>query len=479
MPSLIAAILPHGNRLSGIAGRNSGDGSVEVLAYASRDVSSSMHRGIVRNVEQVAAAIKEVKQELEKQSRNSIAQVYTAVDGLSLHSVGNTVIREQDEETVVLQTLVDSINDENGGVSYEGYEILDVVPQGYVVDNFTTDAAAGNTGRRIEAHYLNLVARREMGNNLQESFKRAGVKVVDTCVTPLLQAKALLTDEEKKKGCALIEIADHTTTVSVYKKGILRYLITLPLGYHHVVRDLCTSFRFEEEEALKWLKERGDARYTETEDQEAKSFTSDAGNTIALAEFNNVVGARAEEIMANAWNLISRYSGLADELNAGVILAGVGSELAHIDQAFPDQVRSTTFQCRIAGELSTKLKGKAADAVDDNMSALIGLLLIGEEECAVTKPKTPKTPIEEPNLPVEPTGQGPVVNEPIVGTDGQDGSKRTETGTQVGDKGPKEHRRPKEPKETKGSGGPTKISIIKVIQKKLFEDEEYSDVDNK
>lgn len=93
-----------------------------------------------------------------------------------------------------------------------------------------------------------------------------------------------------------------TTTVLVYKNNILRYLSVLPLGGNNITHDI-TSLQMEEEDAEKLKLQYGDALYEEEEDAETPAVcTSEDGRTFELALLNNIIGARAEEILANVWN---------------------------------------------------------------------------------------------------------------------------------------------------------------------------------
>ena len=124
----------------------------------------------------------------------------------------------------------------------------------------------------------------------------------DLLVAPTALAKAVLTENEMRSGCALVDFGADTTTVLVYKNNILRYLSVLPLGGNNITHDI-TSLQMEEEDAEKLKLQYGDALYEEEEDAETPAVCmSEDGRTFELALLNNIIGARAEEILANVWN---------------------------------------------------------------------------------------------------------------------------------------------------------------------------------
>ena len=67
-------------------------------------------------------------------------------------------------------------------------------------------------------------------------------------ISPLVTADAVLTESERRSGCALIDFGADTSTISIYKNNILRFLTVLPLGGNSITHDL-VSLQMEEEEA--------------------------------------------------------------------------------------------------------------------------------------------------------------------------------------------------------------------------------------
>ena len=256
----IAAIELGSSRIAGIAGRKHDDGSLEVLAYASEDSSSFVRKGIVYNIDKAAHAIRDIVAALEGQLGQSIAKVYAGVGGQSLRTVRNAVSRTLDEEGIISTSLVDELNDENLQFPLVDMCILDVAPQEYKIDNTQHADPVGVAGQRITGQFLNIIARHQLKKNLEQSFEKAGIKTADQPVAPLALASAVLSKNEMRAGCALVDLGADTTTIQVYKDNILRYLCVLPLGGSNITHDL-TLLKIEEEEAEQLKLQYGDACY--------------------------------------------------------------------------------------------------------------------------------------------------------------------------------------------------------------------------
>ena len=101
-----------------------------------------------------------------------------------------------------------------------------------------------------------------------------------------------------RSGCALVDFGADTTTISVYKNNILRYLTRIAAGWQHHTRDI-TSLQMEEQDAEKLKLQYGNALYEEEEESETPAVCAlEDGRAIELATLNNIIGARSEEILA-------------------------------------------------------------------------------------------------------------------------------------------------------------------------------------
>ena len=326
----IAAIELGSSKIAGIAGRKNSDGSMQVLAYAKEDSSSFIRKGVIYNLNKTAQSLTSIINRLEGDLKESIAKVYVGISGQSLRTVRNVVSRDLKEETLISQELVDAICDENLEIPLIDMDILDVAPQEFKIDNFLPDTPVGVLGNHIEGRFLNIVARASIKNNLERCFEQAKIKIADLLIAPLVTANAVLSESERRSGCALVDFGADTTTISVYKGNILRFMTVLPLGGNCITRDI-TSLRIEEEEAESLKITYADATYEEEGEEKATCQLEDEERTIELGILNDIIGARVEEIIDNVWNQI-QLSGYDDKLLAGIIITGGTANLKNLDE---------------------------------------------------------------------------------------------------------------------------------------------------
>ena len=389
----IAAIELGSSKVTGIAGRKNSDGSMQVLAYAKEDSSSFIRKGIIYNLDKTAQSLTSIINKLEGDLKNSIAKVYVGIGGQSLRTVRNVGSRDLNEETSISQELVDAICDENLEIPLVDMDILDVAPQEYKIGNNLQADPVGVAGSHIEGRFLNIVARASIKKNLERCFEQAKIEIADLLISPLVTANAVLSESERRSGCALIDFGADTTTISVYKNNILRFLTVLPLGGNSITRDI-TSMQMEEEEAERLKITFGNVMYEEEESEEAATCQlEDGSRTVELQALNNIIEARAEEIITNVWNQI-QLSGYDDKLLSGIIITGGAANLKNLDTML--RKRSKIEKIRTARSIRNTIQTDS-DLIkkDGTQNTLFGLLFEGKENCCLveTRPVTHSQPV--------------------------------------------------------------------------------------
>ena len=246
----IVAIELGSSKMTGIAGQKNLDGSVTVLAVVKEDSSQFIRKGVVYNIDKTAQCLQGIVKKLETQLKTQIKKVYVGVGGQSIRGVRNVVAKDLPTGTIVTDALVDELVDANRNMNYPDQEILDTAVQEYKVDSQYQQDPVGIQCTRLEGNYLNILQRKAFYKNFNKCFEVAGIAIAEMLNAPLALADAVLTEAERRSGCALIDIGADTTTVSVYTKNILRHLAVIPLGGSNISKDIAT-LQMEESDAEK------------------------------------------------------------------------------------------------------------------------------------------------------------------------------------------------------------------------------------
>ncbi len=382
----IVAIELGSTNITGIAGKKNADGSIQLLAYASEHSSDCIKKGAIYNLDKTAQSLTSVIKQLEDQLQASIKQVYVGIGGQSIRSIRNSESRHLDEDTKISQALIDSILKSNREISLIDQELLAVEPQEYKVGNNLLTEPVGIPADNIEGNFLNIIARNTLKSNITQCFKQTGYEIADYLMAPLVTADVVLSTNEKRSGCALVDFGADTTTVTVYKNNLLRHIAVIPLGSSNITKDIC-SLQIEEEDAEQ-LKLRFASAYTapsEDENEQNKEYHLDNNKfTIRARQLEEIVEARVNEILANVWNQI-KVSDYSDKLLGGIILTGGASNLPNLDKALANITKIDKI--RIAKTAEVSVEGLIELPQNGAFNTLLGLLATGKENCCRPTPE--------------------------------------------------------------------------------------------
>ena len=375
----IVAIELGSSKMTGIAGQKNLDGSINVLAVVKEDSSSFIRKGVVYNIDKTAQCLTNIIKKLENQLKTEIMQVYVGVGGQSIRSVRNVIAKDLPAETIVTQDMIIELMDSNRNMKYPDQEILDAAVQEYKVDSQYQLDPVGIQATHLEGNFLNILERKAFYRNLNKCFETAGINVAEMYLAPLALADSVLTEAEKRSGCALVDLGADTTTVSVYSKNILRHLAVIPLGSNNITKDLAT-LQIEESDAEK-MKLKYASAFTENNDIDNNlKYSIDSERQIESRKFIEIVEGRLEEIIENVWYQIpSEYY---DKLLGGIILTGGGSNMKDIEKAFMNHTH--VDKIRIAKFVTHTIISNNEDIKSHNgkMNTVLGLLAKGDINCA-------------------------------------------------------------------------------------------------
>lgn len=325
-------------KICAVIGRHEAGGIKIVSLGASR--SLGLRKGIVFDMDLTAVSIQEALRDAENSSGLKVRSVIVGIAGghiKGFNGYGAIGLRSGPVGEEDVERLIDSA----GAVCVPvDREILHVISSGFRIDgnNGIVDPV-GMSGDRLEAKVHIVTGSVASVRNLIKCCETARVEVDDIVLEPLASADAVLHDEEREKGVALIDIGGGTTDIAVYKEGILRHTAVLALGGNHITNDLAIGLGVSFEEAERIKKGYGLAMAGMTEEREEIAAKSADGQTLKIPRrhLREIIEPRCEEIMTLAGKEIGSgergFSG--DEGSSlffsGVVLTGGTSLLNGID----------------------------------------------------------------------------------------------------------------------------------------------------
>jgi cell division protein FtsA len=375
----IVAIELGSSKMTGIAGKKNLDGSIQVLACIKEDSSSCIRKGVVYNIDKTAQCLTNIINKMEGQLKTTITQVYVGVGGQSIRSIRNVITKDLNIETPISQEMVIELMDANRNMKYPDQEILDAAVQEYKVDSQYQLDPVGIPCSHIEGNFLNILQRKTFYKNLNSCFEAANINVAEMYLAPLALADSVLTETERRSGCALVDMGADTTTVSVYSKNVLRHLAVIPLGSNNITKDIA-SLQMEEADAEKMKLKYASAYTDNAEIDNNLKYPIDQDRQIEARKFIEIVEGRLEEIIANVWCQVPEE--YCDKLLGGIILTGGGSNMKDIEKAFQNYTHIDKI--RIAKFVTQTITSTLSDinAHDGKLNTVLGLLAKGDINCA-------------------------------------------------------------------------------------------------
>jgi cell division protein FtsA len=204
-------------------------------------------------------------------------------------------------------------------------EIIHVLPQEYIVDEQDgIREPLGMSGVRLEAKVHIVTAAVASAQNIVKCCNRCGLQVADIVLEPLASAEAVLHDDERELGVALIDIGGGTTDIALFVDGAIVHTSVLPLGGNHLTNDIAVGLRAPLEAAEKIKQKYGCALSSLMNPGDTIEVPSVGGRPpriVPREDLVNVIMPRVEEIFDHVKKEIGR-SGFEDMLASGVVLTG-------------------------------------------------------------------------------------------------------------------------------------------------------------
>lgn len=400
-------------KIVALVGEKNDFNKVEVLGIG-KSKSLGVHRGVVNNITQTIQSIQQAIEEAQIAAGQEIADVVVGIAGQHIRSIQHSdyITRSNPDEVIDEEDMHNLIQQVYKLVMLPGEEIIHVLPQEFKVDGQgEIKEPVGMYGGRLEANFHVVVGQVSSIRNIGRCIKSAGLEMANITLEPLASSNAVLSQEEKEAGVALIDIGGGTTDLAIFKDGIIRHTAVIPFGGNVVTDDIKEGCSIIEKQAELLKVKFGSAWPGENRDSEIVSIPGLRGRDpkeISLKTLSKIINARVVEIIEQVFLEIKNYghNEQKKKLIAGIVLTGGGSQLKHLKQL----VEYITGMDTRIGYPGEHLAGNSNEAVTSPIfSTSVGLLMdaLSNEEQEPTPSDLPPTHLDE-NEKVSDTTEGVV-----------------------------------------------------------------------
>ena len=371
-------------KIVAMIGKKNEYGKLEILGIG-KSKSLGVARGVVNNITKTILSIQQAVLEAENNSGYKIKDVVVGIAGQHIRSIQHTdyISRHNPEEVIGgndIQLLIDQVNKLAMLPGEESFHV--VVGQA---------ASIRNVGRCIQS---------------------SGIELSGLTLEPLSSADAVLSQEEKEAGVALIDIGGGTTDLAIFKDGIIRHTAVIPFGGNVITDDIKEGCSIIEKQAELLKVKFGSAWPGENKDNEIVSIPGLRGREpkeISLKNLSKIIHARVVEIVDLVFTEIKAY-GHEDprkKLIAGIVLTGGGAELKHIKQlveyitgmdtriGYPNEHLAGNSDEEISSPLYATVVGLVMKSIENNSQSAVRLDAIEQPKAPVYRQAIVQAPVEE------------------------------------------------------------------------------------
>ncbi|MEC7521513.1 MAG: cell division protein FtsA [Myxococcota bacterium] len=292
--------------------------------------SKGLRKGVVVNIESTVQAIRAAIEQAETMAGVEIASVYAGiagshVRGMNQEGVAAISTREVSEEDVR------RVLEQAKAIPLPGdRHVIHVLPQEYIVDDQDgIREPVGMSGVRLEARVHLVTAASSAAQNITKCCERCDLHVAEMVLEPLASAHAVLSEDEKEIGVALIDVGGGTTDLIIYVDGAVVHTSVIPIGGINLTNDIATGLRTPMAEAERIKIKYGCAATAMVDEEETIEVPSVGGRPPRVLPRHvlcQIIEPRVEEIFQAVAHVIAE-TGFADMLASGAVITGGTTQL--------------------------------------------------------------------------------------------------------------------------------------------------------
>ena len=304
------------------------DGQYEVVGLGQHE-SRGLKKGVVVNIETTVASIQQALEEAELMAGCKIRSVYTGIAGShirSFNSIGMVAIKDKEVTDADVARVIETAKAVNIPTDQQ---ILHVLPQEFIIDGQDDiREPIGMSGVRLDVKVHIVTGAVSAAQNIIKCVRRCGLEVQDLILQPLASSTAVLTDDEKELGVALVDIGGGTTDIAIFTGGSIRHTAVIPIAGDQITSDIAMALRTPTPDAEDIKIRHGIAKQSladPSEQIEVPGIGDRGPRSLSRQALAAVIEPRVEELFSFVQQAI-RESGYEELLSSGVVITGGSSQ---------------------------------------------------------------------------------------------------------------------------------------------------------
>ena len=312
------------SKIAAIVAEITAEGAFEIIGMGNCP-ARGLKKGVVVNIEITVNAIQRALEEAELMADCKIKEVYTGIAGShikSFNSQGMVAIKDKE----VGQMDIDRVIETAKAVQIPNdQQILHILNQEFIIDGQEdVREPLGMSGVRLEVKVHIVTGAVSAAQNIIKCVRRCGLEVRDLILQPLASAMAVVSDDEKDLGVALVDIGGGTTDLAIFTHGAIRHTAVIPIAGDQITNDIAMALRTPTKDAED-LKQRYGCALSQLADPQQMIEVPGIGERgpreLSRKTLAEVIEPRVEEL----YSLVQaelRRSGYEELLSSGIVITG-------------------------------------------------------------------------------------------------------------------------------------------------------------
>ena len=356
--------------------------NVQIIYYKERP-SAGIRYNCVYNPMKAAAPLRAAIAEAQEELQVKITQVVVGLPRYNVHQeTASAKIERSDPSFLIGEEEISSLK----SIALDSYPLSDkseviygAVPQSFATDDFigNDEDVVGTTSEVLSGNFKIFVGKKKSVWNIDIMLNNAGVALAQAIFTPIAVGEAVLKEDEKTNGVALVEMGGGVTSLSIYQGGIMRYFASIPFGGKSITSDIRLECAFDDTlaENIKLafgaclpdkLQTMGD-KVLQINDEENGTYEH-----LGVKYLSEIITSRCREIVQAILYLIQE-SGFADRLRCGIVLTGGGANLANLTNLIKEE---SGYNVRVGFPLARKFSSDGCAGIGEaEAAASVGMVL--------------------------------------------------------------------------------------------------------
>ena len=364
-----------GSHISAIAGFVKDDNALHVLGEQER-LSDDVKSGIVEKMTGAAFKVNEITKLLQNSLRlDQITKVSISVNARTMKHYTYTL--EKRILNLVTDNLLKEIENKcREDVKTDKIYVFNCIPLAYYIDGERVDNPIGKSGSNLRVDFNVIIGNYLVKESLERSIERTGIGVDFIHLGMEAASTAILDDNNREDGCAIIAFGATTTTLGVYCEGKLQELCVIPLGGMNITKDIQElGISFKNAELLKI--KTGSALEKMVTNPINVQIPNENPNgepvRISTQFLATIIEARLEEILEPIFDQIDA---IPYPLHSGIVITGGASKLKYLPEFIQEK---TGLQVRIGNHADWLSEETDEKFFDPSYSQAVGALLLSNE----------------------------------------------------------------------------------------------------